>query len=57
MVKKNMFNCLITTCGSLDHDIARSFAKYYHGDFNTDDYYLKKKNIHRLGNVFIPVEN
>jgi deoxyhypusine synthase len=57
MVKKNMFNCLITTCGSLDHDIARSFAKYYHGDFNTDDYYLKKKKIHRLGNVFIPVEN
>lgn len=57
MVKKNMFNCIITTCGSLDHDIARSFSKYYPGDFNSDDNYLKKKNIHRLGNVFIPVEN
>ncbi len=57
MVKKNMFNCIITTCGSLDHDIARSFAKYYPGDFNIDDSLLKKKNIHRLGNVFIPVEN
>jgi deoxyhypusine synthase len=57
MVKKNMFNCIITTCGALDHDIARSFAKYYPGDFNIDDSHLKKKNIHRLGNVFIPVEN
>src|ERR687889_384297 len=57
MVKKNMFNCIITTCGPLDHDIARSFAKYYPGDFNMDDNHLRKKNIHRLGNVFIPVEN
>jgi deoxyhypusine synthase len=57
MVKENMFNCIITTCGALDHDLARSFAKYYAGDFNIEDYYLKKNNIHRLGNVFIPTEN
>jgi len=57
MIKKNMFNCIITTCGALDHDLARSFVKYYAGDFNVDDYYLKKHNIHRLGNVFIPIEN
>jgi deoxyhypusine synthase len=57
MIKKNMFNCIITTCGALDHDLARSFVKYYAGDFNIDDYYLKKNNIHRLGNVFIPTEN
>ncbi|MGZ8890349.1 MAG: deoxyhypusine synthase family protein, partial [Nitrososphaeraceae archaeon] len=50
MIKKNMFDCIITTCGSLDHDIARSFGKYYSGDFNVDDYHLKKRNIHRLGN-------
>ena len=57
MIKKNMFDCIITTCGALDHDLARSFVKYYAGDFNVDDYYLKKNNIHRLGNVFIPIEN
>src|ERR671912_97226 len=45
MVKKNMFNCIITTCGYLDHDIARSFAKYYPGDLNMDDYDLKNKSI------------
>jgi deoxyhypusine synthase len=57
MVKENMFNCIITTCGALDHDLARSFVKYYAGDFNIEDYYLKKNNIHRLGNIFIPTEN
>lgn len=57
MIKKNMFDCIITTCGALDHDLARSFVKYYAGDFNVDDYYLKKNNMHRLGNVFIPIEN
>ena len=24
MIKKNMFDCIITTCGALDHDLARS---------------------------------
>jgi deoxyhypusine synthase len=57
MIKKNMFDCIITTCGALDHDLARSFVKYYAGNFNIDDHYLKKNNIHRLGNVFIPIEN
>ena len=57
MIKRNMFDCIITTCGAIDHDLARSFVKYYAGDFNVDDYYLKKNNIHRLGNVFIPIEN
>lgn len=57
MVKRNMFDCIITTCGALDHDIARTFGKYYAGDLHSNDYYLKKKNIHRLGNVFIPAKN
>ena len=26
MIKKNMFDCIITTCGALDHDLARSFV-------------------------------
>jgi deoxyhypusine synthase len=57
MVKRKMFDCLVTTCGALDHDIARTFGKYYGGEFHVDDNYLKKKNIHRLGNVFIPTKN
>lgn len=57
MIKRNMFDCVITTCGALDHDVAKTFGKYYAGEFNIDDSYLKKRNIHRLGNVFIPTKN
>jgi deoxyhypusine synthase len=57
MVKNKMFDCVITTCGSLDHDIARSFSSYFEGDFRLDDKFLLKKNIHRLGNILIPNKN
>ncbi len=57
MVRKKMFNVLITTCGTLDHDLARSFKNYYHGFFEMDDVELSKKGIYRLGNVIIPKEN
>lgn len=56
-VKNKMFNIVITTCGTLDHDIARSFKDYYHGSFDMDDSELYKKGINRLGNVLVPNES
>ena len=43
MIKNKMFDCIITTCGALDHDIARSFSSYYEGDFHLDDNFLLNK--------------
>ncbi len=57
MVKEKWFDVLITTCGTLDHDLARSFKDYYHGRFEADDVELHKKGIHRIGNVFVPKES
>ncbi len=57
MLKRKMFDCVITTCGALDHDIARTSTKYYSGDFRMDDDMLFRKNIHRLGNVLVPQNN
>lgn len=57
MIKNKMFDCIITTCGALDHDIAKSFSSYYEGDFRLDDRFLLKKDIHRLGNILIPNKN
>jgi len=57
MVKEKWFDILITTCGTIDHDVARSFAKYYHGTFEADDAALMRRGIHRLGNVFVPRKN
>ncbi|ABU81813.1 deoxyhypusine synthase [Ignicoccus hospitalis] len=58
MVRSGYFDVVVTTCGTLDHDVARSLGhKYYKGYFEADDVVLAKSDIHRLGNVFIPVEN
>ncbi|MEM3851441.1 MAG: deoxyhypusine synthase [Methanomassiliicoccales archaeon] len=54
LVRRKMANAIITTCGTLDHDIARSVKKYYHGDFLLDDRELRRRHINRLGNILIP---
>ncbi len=56
LVKRGMFDVLITTCGALDHDIARSLGEYYEGDFWMDDAELREKGYHRLGSVLIPLD-
>ena len=57
MVKEKWFDAIITTCGTLDHDIARSFGDYYEGSFDANDVSLMRRGIHRLGSVFIPRNN
>lgn len=56
MVRKKFFDVLITTCGTLDHDLARIWKDYYHGRFLMDDKELHKKEVNRLGNVLVPNE-
>ena len=57
MMKNNWFDVAITTCGALDHDIARHFSNYKEGAFTMDDSELATRNIHRLGNVLVPMES
>jgi deoxyhypusine synthase len=57
LVKRRLVDGIITTCGSLDHDLARSFRPYHHGSFNADDEDLHRRGINRLGNIFIPNES
>ena len=52
--KRKMFNVISTTCGMLDHDIARSYKHYYHGAFELDDVELGEHELMRLGNVIVP---
>ena len=55
MVKNHMVDLIITTCGTLDHDLSRTFADYYKGDFMMDDAKLRDEyEISRLGNVLVP---
>ncbi len=57
MVKREWFDVVITTCGALDHDIARHYSEYKEGSFTMDDKELADKKIHRLGNVLVPMES
>ncbi len=57
LVKRKLVDVIITTCGTLDHDIARSFKNYYHGSFLMDDVELHRKGVNRLGNVLVPNES
>lgn len=57
LVKNKMVDIIITTCGTLDHDIARTKKDYHHGEFGFDDAKLHREGINRLGNIFIPNES
>jgi deoxyhypusine synthase len=54
MVRRKLVDVIITTCGTLDHDLARVWRDYYHGDFNMDDAELRREGINRLGNILVP---
>jgi deoxyhypusine synthase len=54
MVKRKWFDLVITTCGTLDHDLARSWGDYYQASFELDDEAVKKKGFSRLGSVLVP---
>lgn len=56
LLKRKIFDVVITTAGTLDHDLARIWENYYHGSFMVNDEDLHKKGINRLGNIFIPNE-
>ena len=57
LVKRNCIDVIITTCGTLDHDIARTLEDYYHGSFDMDDQELHREGINRLGNILVPSES
>jgi deoxyhypusine synthase len=48
------FDAIMTTCGTLDHDLAKAYGgKYSLGSFSVDDRELLHMDIYRLGNIFI----
>ncbi|MEM7813697.1 MAG: deoxyhypusine synthase [Candidatus Aenigmatarchaeota archaeon] len=57
MIRSNAFNAVITTCGTLDHDLARIWKDYHHGDWMLDDRELRHQGVNRLGNVLVPNES
>jgi len=54
LVKRKLVDVIITTCGTLDHDIARCSRDYYKGSFIMNDSKLHHEGVNRLGNVLVP---
>ncbi|HEX2021944.1 MAG TPA: deoxyhypusine synthase, partial [Candidatus Thermoplasmatota archaeon] len=57
MVRSGQVDAVVTTCGTLDHDLARTWRDYYHGSFDLDDRMLHREEVNRLGNVLVPNES
>ncbi len=57
LVKKKLVDVVITTCGTLDHDLARLWKSYYAGSEQSNDAELYKSGVNRLYNIFIPNES
>jgi len=57
LVKRKLVDIIVTTCGTLDHDVARCWKKYYRGSFVMNDAKLHEEGINRLGNVLVPNES
>jgi len=54
LVKHKLVDAVVTTCGTLDHDLARLWEDYYAGSFDLDDRKLHQEGVNRLGNVLVP---
>jgi deoxyhypusine synthase len=54
LVKRKLVDVVVTTCGTLDHDVARSWKQYFRGSFVMNDAKLREEGINRLGNVLVP---
>lgn len=57
LINSGVVNHIITTAGTVDHDLARSYKNYYRGDFMLNDGQLLKEKKYRLGNVVIPQDH
>ncbi len=54
LVKRKLVDVVITTCGTIDHDLARCWRDYYRGSFVMNDSRLHEEGVNRLGNVLVP---
>jgi len=54
LIKRKLVDVVITTCGTIDHDLARCWKDYYRGSFVMNDSKLHEQCVNRLGNVLVP---
>lgn len=53
LCEKKCVDMVITTGGSIDHDLCKSYGSYGIGSFRMDDLDLNARGINRLGNILV----
>ncbi len=57
-IRRGFADVVITTAGTLDHDIAKSLGgEYMSYKFNVNDIELREDGYHRIGNIIVRVEH
>jgi len=57
-IKRGFVDVIITTAGTVDHDIARACGgKYLVYTFDADDVKLREEGFHRIGNIVVHTEH
>ncbi len=54
LVKHNMVNVCVTTCGGIEEDIIKCLGDFILGDFRANGKKLREDGINRIGNIFVP---
>jgi len=54
MVERGWVDAIITTGGSLDHDMIKAYEPYFLGSFSADDAKLHQEGVNRIGNILVP---
>lgn len=54
LVKHNMVNVCVTTCGGIEEDIIKCLGDFILGDFRANGKKLRENGINRIGNIFVP---
>jgi len=53
VIRQGWVDAIVTSGGSIDHDLIKSWRPYDAGSFDSDDVLLHKKSINRIGNVLV----
>lgn len=57
IVKENLVDVLVTTCGAIEEDIMKCLAPHKIGRFDFDGKTLRSKGLNRIGNLIVPNKN
>ena len=56
LCRKKIVDVIVTTAGSLEHDLMKHYAPYFLGGFDMDDSELHEKGMNRIGNILVPTQ-